>query len=349
MHQSYHPIGTAGHRSSLLLSYHPYSNYYGKFPQAYGYQPQQHHQTQHPNQNYPQNPHQPQNQTQNPLQTQHLAQQVPPTVPAAPDGGINAVLEYEPQNMSAFVCWCTFGMLSQNRSPTKEFESVLVSILHATRLPKSTMVIALEYLNQRFSNTQSRHLPELEIFLKLVIALILANKFNDDNTFTNRSWCGATGLSIELLNSEEAAWLKAVDWHLNVVNFQSNITTLEECWQTWLDKYSSVQAKPAVSRYSSPAASSEAFYNYSSIPSSPLYDSASSVYSYSSPANSSPIKFGHDMLWSVPQAPPGHYVRSQYVAQPSIWAYPPTAYAYPQANEFYGYANPYYSCNMASC
>lgn len=307
MYLSYYPIGTAGHRALLLLSYLPYQNqnYYGKYPPAFA---------------APAAPYQP--------------------AAAEPSGGINAVLEYEPQNMAAFLGWCLFGMLSQNRSPTTEFENVLVSILHATRLPKLTIVIALEYLNQRYSSTQPGPLAELEVFMRVVISLILANKFNDDNTFTNRLWCGATGLNIEAINREEAAWLKEVNWQLNVVNFQSNIRTLEECWATWLEKYSA-SLKPVASVYLSPAMSSDGFY-YSSIPSSPVYDLASSVHS---PVSSSPIKISQDGQWAAPAVPYGRYV----LPQQSIWAYTPQQYPYmaPEMPNYYGYANPYYG--MASC
>ncbi|SGZ51438.1 CIC11C00000001404 [Sungouiella intermedia] len=334
MYQSYYPIGTAGHRATSLYNYHPHSAYYPIHPGASMAPP-------------PPPPYVP-------------AYSAPPA-PAPPadepvTGGINAVLEYEPQNMAAFLCWCAFGMLNQNRSPSKEFEKDVVSILYATRLPKSSIVIALEYLNQRFSNTYLGNLSELEMFVKIVVALVLANKFNDDNTFTNRSWCGATGLRIELLNSEEATWLKEVNWKLNVVNFQVNIKTLEECWRTWMSKYSTLPAMPAVSAsYCSPALSNDSFHNYSSIPSSPVYESSGSSMYNTSPESSSPIKFSLDWpVNSMPLSQPHFHARpNPYVpVQPqSIWSYTPSQYQYvPPVNElgYYGCANPYY-CSMASC
>lgn len=339
MYLSYYPIGTAGHRASSLFSYHPHSGYYGG--------------SIHPAGSLAPPPPPP------PYVSQPVhAAPAPSAAQEQVTGGINAVLEYKPQNMAAFLCWCAFGMLNQNRSPSKEFENVIVSILYATRLPKSTIVISLEYLNQRFSNTQSGHLTELDIFLKVVVSLVLANKFNDDNTFTNRSWCGATGLEIELLNAEEAAWLKEVNWQLNVVKFQLNIKTLEECWKTWLSKYSTQPALPAASAsYCQPALSLESFQDYSSIPSSPVYESSiSPMYSNTSPGASSPINFSLD--WSVSVMPisqlqynlrPNPYVP---LPQQSIWAYTPSQYQYvPQMNDsaYYGYANPYYHCSMASC
>lgn len=343
-------IGTAGHRALSMYSY-PYSQY-----KPMGHAP--HPSFQAMNMGY-----------NNMAPSYPYGYMVPPPAPnpfvAAPpvfkpdaqvSGGINSQLEYEPTDMSAFICWCVFGMLNQARNPNKEFESAVVSILYATRLPKSTIVIALEYLNQRFSSVALGHLQEDEILNTLVIALMLANKFNDDNTFTNRSWSGATGIDIKVLNSEEAAWLKAVNWQLSVVKFTDNIRTLEECWKTWLEKYSTQSTKPAYSAtssrkmYASPSMSSDGYC--SSIPSSPTYQpSYSSGYSQ---MNSSPVRYQPDSYgWNSS----GYSMRSQYMApQQSIWAYTPNQYQYmPQPDPmmngaaYFGYSNPYYACNMASC
>lgn len=342
--QSYyhHNLGTAGHRAAAAYNYplHYAPNYYP--PQLNHVQP-----------------------VYQPYAAPYVAPQPVPAPPAddAVNGGINPVLEYDLNNMSTFLSWCTFGMLKQNKSPTKEFDGLIVSVLFATRLPKSTIIIALEYMNQRFSNTVFDDLSESEIFPKLVIALILANKFNDDNTFTNRSWCGATGLKVDLLNREEKTWLFECKWQLNVVNFTQNIQTLEECWKTWMDKYTGSPEQPVANAHhqspasnhgSSPVLASSAYLHYgayqpvppysSSIPSSPVYDSYTP-----SPPSSSPVKYAHDSIWSKPNPP----------QNANIWSYTPTYQYVPQAsadpaymgsaNRFVGYANPYYGYNMAHC
>lgn len=338
--QSYynHNLGTAGHRAAAAYNY-PQQYVSSYYPPAPAYQP-------------------------------YAAPYAPPQQPAEEpvNGGINPVLEYDLNNMSTFLSWCTFGMLKQNKSPTKEFDGLIVSVLFATRLPKSTIIIALEYMNQRFLNAVFDDLSESDIFLRLVIALILANKFNDDNTFTNRSWCGATGLKVELLNREERTWLFECKWQLNVVNFAQNIQTLEECWKTWMDKYTGSPEQPVSTQYhhspasnhgSSPVLSSAAYLHHghyqpvvshyaSSIPSSPVYDSS---YSYTpSPTSLSPVKYAHDSIWAKANPP----------QNANIWSYTPT-YQYvphasepaymglPSANRFVGYTNPYYGYNMAHC
>lgn len=293
------------------------------------------------------------------------------------NGGITSVLEYNINNMSTFLSWCTFGILKQNRNPSKEFDNLVVSVLFATRLPKSTIIIALEYMNQRFSNKAvASTLSESEISTILIVSLILANKFNDDNTFTNRSWCGAAGLTIEVVNYEEKEWLNEVKWQLNVVNFEDNIRTLEECWNTWLVKYTGKSNQPSVNA-SSPNLHESSISSYNSIPSSPISPS----YLSSSPVDSSPIKYQHqqDSIWAHSSSiwsytPTYQYMPQQTVYQPQA----PVQQQVPVANQhqippiyhqvqqpyvdpsihfntgyhnagFVGYSNPYYGYNMASC
>lgn len=281
-------IGAAGHRVLSLMSYGNYS--YGPMAPSYHKMP-----------------------------VFGRPAPAPAPAPEPVNGGISAVLDYDAANMAAFLSWCAFGMLGQTRNPSKEFEGVVVLILHATRLPKSTIIIALEYLNQRFSSSALGPLAERELFLKLVVALVLANKFNDDNTFTNRLWAGATGLAIDQINQEERAWLAAVKWQLNVVKYQPNINTLEECWRTWMDKFASSAVVSPVPDY------------YASVPQSPTYDL---------PVDSSPIDISYD--WNQ------YYARNPYVApQPSIWAYS-NQYQYAPPTDYYGYV-PYYNNGVAIC
>lgn len=220
-------LGVAGHRSGNYMLYqHRPNPFYSTYQQ--------------PVYDYP------------PFEAHHPANAAIPVIPAPVEatqpvnGGINSVLQYDLNTMSTFLSWCAFGMLKQTRNPTAEFEGFVVSVLFATRLPKSTIIIALEYMNQRFSSNPEitdKSLTEHEIFIYLIVALILANKFNDDNTFTNKSWSGATSLPLAMLNSCEMKWLEECKWSLNVVKFESNILTLEQCWKTWLEKYDKSEAE----------------------------------------------------------------------------------------------------------
>lgn len=293
----------------------------------------------------------------------------PPPAPVAREdthnssGGINPVLEYSLQLMSPFLCWCAFGMLKQTRQPSPAFAKLVLSVLFATRLPKSTIVVALEYMNQRFSSKPdymfSTPMSEARIFEHLLVALILANKFNDDNTFTNKSWSGATGLALTQINALEKEWLIDVRWRLSVVPFESNILTLDECWKTWQERRKSRGEEhmlnlPAVSACNSPqntydhvaaaAAAAAAAYDYSngaSYPSSPAYDN---YYYPNEWLPQTPIYgHGHSSRWSL--TTPKDYLQGP----PPLWAQPGTPQYYlppPPPNQVF-LPMPFY--NQATC
>lgn len=235
------------------------------------------------------------------------AVQLPPApVPDHPPvlGGINQVLDYDISTMANFISWCGYGMLKQPRPALAEFKSLLVSVLYATRLSRSTIIVALEYINQRFCSHDMAAMLESDIFAKIVTSMVLANKFNDDNTFTNRSWCGATGLLIESLNSEERIWLQEMKWQLSVVLFEHNIRTLEECWSTWLEKYNDSVTPP---------------------PSSPLSPYHHRGYSSSyQPYSPGAYPMSPDDDWSCRNS--------------NVWSYPMYGYN----PNVVGYTNPYY-------
>lgn len=261
------------------------------------------------------------------------------SVPCA--GGINSVLDYDLDNMSKFILWCGFGMLKQSRLPSPQFENSIKSVLFATRLPQSTIIIALEYLNQRFLiNPIGDYLNENEIFTFIITALILANKFNDDNTFTNKSWHGATGLPLSVLNYHESSWLSIVEWNLNVVNFELNIRTLQQCCDTWMLKCSS-EPKSPLSNCMSPYPQSQSgnyscylqqmppmgphFVQQVPVP-GPQYHHGYNHCQY----YSSPVSAPEDMYDYSPYEPAYYYRTSNH------------AISYPQ-NGIVGYANPYYN------
>ncbi|CAI5755777.1 unnamed protein product [Candida verbasci] len=148
-------------------------------------------------------------------------------------GGIEENVQYNMDTMANFIAWCSYGILKQEyNSSASNISRSISAILYATRLPTSSIIIALEYLNQRFSK-HNTYLKNEQIFEFIVIALILANKFNDDNTFTNKSWSGACHLDLLLINQLEREWLEEIKFSLSTTQFESNILVLEECWETY--------------------------------------------------------------------------------------------------------------------
>lgn len=340
---TYYPaIGSSGNRMKPLYGYGPYSSYLQSYPFTIATRGSSDGRL---------------NKPENSSNTDVNSASVPREV----SGGITAVMEYKPQNMADFLSWCALGILKQGRNASSEFKQAISSILQATRLPRATIVIGLEYINQRFGSFVASDVSVLtdnEVFLRIIVALVLANKFNDDNTFTNRSWSGATGLCVEILNKEEAAWLKAIGWNLNVVSLRANIDCLEQCWNTWMSQYSTsklfngVTYTPAFVPYS-PYPSVSAFptpyltsYSLGFTPSSPLCHYGLVQLSASSPLEicDSRAKFSYD--WQNSRFNWG-YVYGNMFLRPPVHANVPVG-RHSFGNDFYKHRPNYYK-SMASC
>ncbi|KAG7882719.1 hypothetical protein KL938_003142 [Ogataea parapolymorpha] len=207
-------------------------------------------------------------------------------------GGVSSVLDYELDQMVKFVCWLSYGLMKRTDNPTPLFHNNVKSVLSATRLPKSTIVLALLYLSEKMEGREDPITMDSEVFENLTISLVLANKFNDDNTFRNKSWSDATGLSLECINKLERDWLSSIKWRLH---YEDGFSCIEECWKTWCNKF---QVTPVQSPYSDPFMSPSVMdapssyhvgtpYEYKS-PSSSLFSSNSQFSPMSTPLNSSP-------------------------------------------------------------
>lgn len=101
---------------------------------------------------------------------------------------------------------------------SRDTRKFVLQILSSTRLPSSTILLGLVYLKDRMAmlNLSAPSRDPLFFHRMLTIALLLASKFLDDNTFQNKSWSEVTGLPVADLNTLEKTWLEEIGWHLHV-------------------------------------------------------------------------------------------------------------------------------------
>lgn len=161
-------------------------------------------------------------------------------------GGVTAVLEYDIEQMNKFVCWLCYGLMKRTDNPTSVFHSTVKQVLSATRLPKSTIILSLLYLSDKMENEVEPILDDTVAFQNVIISFVLANKFNDDNTFRNQSWSDATGLRVDLINKLEREWLCNIKWRLH---YEDGYQCIEECWKTWSQKFNSPIATPILQQH----------------------------------------------------------------------------------------------------
>ncbi len=175
-----------------------------------------------------------------------------------PVGGVAAHLDYEMEQMSAFVAEMAQRMYDLYRSRicladidiarsvqssapvSPAFRKFVSQLLSSTRLPRSTIMLSLHYLAARMTLLSSREPPRTssgQVYRMLTIALLLGSKFLDDNTFQNRSWSDVSGLPVAELNALEREWLADIDWNLHVDPLENQgLAVMSDRWRQWSAK-----------------------------------------------------------------------------------------------------------------
>ncbi|KAI8336165.1 cyclin-domain-containing protein, partial [Chlamydoabsidia padenii] len=96
------------------------------------------------------------------------------------------------------------------------FKQFCHKIFKHTQISSGCILLALYYLQQLksiYPTLRGTLGSEFRIF---TTALILANKYLDDNTFTNKTWSEVSGIPIIELNVMEMEYLTALNYKLHV-------------------------------------------------------------------------------------------------------------------------------------
>ncbi|KAI8085027.1 uncharacterized protein BX664DRAFT_338362 [Halteromyces radiatus] len=115
------------------------------------------------------------------------------------------------------------------------FRKYCRSILQATQLSESVVLLSLKYIALLLRNNPQLRGAEGSEYRLYTVALMLANKFLDDNTFTNKTWSDISGMKVNELNVMEfefldvlrfALFIPKVDfdhWKTTLFNFRSKL------------------------------------------------------------------------------------------------------------------------------
>ncbi|EUC65594.1 cyclin, putative [Rhizoctonia solani AG-3 Rhs1AP] len=131
------------------------------------------------------------------------------------------------QNTCNMVCYLWFGRRGQRSSssntdtmqqfsPRPEFVSFISDLLATTQVSQSVITLALRYiytLKQSNPSIRGRRGSEYRL---AVTALMLANKFLDDNTYTNKTWSDVSRISLAEINQMEKEFLHGLGHNLYV-------------------------------------------------------------------------------------------------------------------------------------
>ncbi|KAI9273193.1 cyclin-domain-containing protein, partial [Helicostylum pulchrum] len=104
-----------------------------------------------------------------------------------------------------------------NRTSTA-FKKFCKQILSATQLSESVILLSLKYIAMLLQNNPSIQGADGSEYRLFTVALMLANKFLDDNTFTNKTWSEVSGMKVTDLNIMELEFLDVLRFKLFIRN-----------------------------------------------------------------------------------------------------------------------------------
>ncbi|KAI8144777.1 hypothetical protein BJV82DRAFT_606221 [Fennellomyces sp. T-0311] len=100
------------------------------------------------------------------------------------------------------------------------FRKYCRQLLDATRLSESVVLLALKFIAKLLQRHPRIHGAEGSEYRLFTVALMLGNKYLDDNTFTNTTWSHVSGMSKAELQTMEFEFLDVVDYRLCVNKYE---------------------------------------------------------------------------------------------------------------------------------
>ncbi|KAF1935793.1 hypothetical protein EJ02DRAFT_438981 [Clathrospora elynae] len=108
--------------------------------------------------------------------------------------------------------------------PTTGFRKWVATILTTTQVAQNVILLALLFIYRlKQTNPTVKGKPGSEYRL-LTVALMLGNKFLDDNTYTNKTWAEVSGISVQEVHIMEVEFLS---------NMRYSLFTSKEKWNEW--------------------------------------------------------------------------------------------------------------------
>ncbi|KAI0999010.1 hypothetical protein K3495_g9187 [Podosphaera aphanis] len=111
--------------------------------------------------------------------------------------------------------------------PTRAFRKWVVTILATTQVTDKVIILALLFiyrLKKYNSSVRGRNGSEYRL---LTVALMLGNKFLDDNTYTNNTWAEVSGIVVQEIHIMEVEFLS---------NMRYSLLASKEQWEEWHTK-----------------------------------------------------------------------------------------------------------------
>lgn len=117
--------------------------------------------------------------------------------------------------------------IAEGAKACRHFKKWVHSVLTTTQVTQNVILLALMFIYRlKVVNPSVKGRPGSEYRL-LTVALMLGNKFLDDNTYTNKTWADVSGISVNEIHVMEVEFLS---------NMRYSLLASKEEWEEWLVK-----------------------------------------------------------------------------------------------------------------
>ncbi|KAJ4149907.1 hypothetical protein LMH87_010681 [Akanthomyces muscarius] len=121
----------------------------------------------------------------------------------------------------------TLPRLSSLAKPYDQFRKWVLNVLQTTQVTQNVILLALLFIYRlKMSTPQIKGRAGSEYRL-LTVALMLGNKFLDDNTYTNKTWAEVSCFAVQEIHVMEVEFLS---------NMRYNLLASKAEWEIWLTK-----------------------------------------------------------------------------------------------------------------
>ncbi|KAH9920326.1 cyclin-domain-containing protein [Fomitopsis serialis] len=121
-----------------------------------------------------------------------------------------------PQEHSPYIPPSNSATASLQFTVSPAFVRFMQKVLDTTQVSQSVIVLALHYIyRMKARNRFTTGHPGSE-YRVAIAALMMANKFVDDNTYTNKTWSEVSGIELTEVNKMEKEFLLGIDFGLYV-------------------------------------------------------------------------------------------------------------------------------------
>ncbi|PTB65034.1 hypothetical protein BBK36DRAFT_55521 [Trichoderma citrinoviride] len=117
--------------------------------------------------------------------------------------------------------------LANLSKPSEQFRKWVFNVLSTTQVTQNVILLALLFIYRLKLSTPQIKGREGSEYRLLTVALMLGNKFLDDNTYTNKTWAEVSCFAVGEIHVMEVEFLS---------NMRYNLLASKEEWEDWLTK-----------------------------------------------------------------------------------------------------------------